>query len=174
MASVVSSTLSARRRLIRSVRLMNSNTQRLDDLLRSAGIPVVTHPELGNFIMGLGGGWRYSGTVDFPFQEKVDLIFDLDLKTPDLPASMPQNILWIQEHLAEIWDAGAATVNRLSEAQQIESSDEFALDDLHFQLPDEPVETAAWQLTISPSYVHGSFVLTFRGLDVIDQRFEGP
>lgn len=121
----------------------------------------------------LGDGWRYTATVDFPFQEDVGLIFDLDLQTPELPASMPRNILWIQEHLDEIWNAGAAAVNRLCEDQQIESEEEFALDDLFVQLPDEPVETGRWQLTIEPSYMHGSFILTYRGLDVVDQRFEG-
>jgi hypothetical protein len=147
---------------------------RLDELLKSFGIPVVDDPAVGQFIGGLGGGWRHSCTVDFPFQDGVDLIFDLDLRTPTLPDSMPLNVSWIQEHLADIWNAGAAAINELSETEQIDASDEFALDGLWVELPDAPVESAKWHLLVEPSYVHGSFRLTFQGLIVVDQEFEGP
>jgi len=135
---------------------------------------MVDDPELGQFIGGLGGGWRHSCTVDFPFQTDVDLIFDLHIKTPDLPESMPRNVAWIQEHFADIWNAAAAALNKLSEVEQIEGDDEFALDSLYVELPNASVETAKWQFLIEPSYVQGSFKLTFQGINVVDQKFEGP
>jgi hypothetical protein len=145
----------------------------IDDLLKAlGGAPPHNDPELGKFFKGLDGSWRHSCTADFPFQEDVTVIFDVNVKTEKMPSSMPQNVAWIQEHLTEIWNSAAFAINDMVEAKQIEMVDEFALDSLYFELYDTPVDSGRWTLTIEPSYLNASFKVTFEGLSVIDQEYE--
>lgn len=143
-----------------------------DDLLKAIGIPVRDEPETGRFFQGLGGYWRHACSADFPFQADFDMIFDCDVKTEYCPESMPHNVTWIQDHLTEIWNAAALAINNMVEAQEIEMHDEFALEHIFFELPDNSVENAFWHMLIEPSYLNASFEITFKGLSVIDQKYK--
>ncbi len=143
-----------------------------DDLMKAIGIPVQDDREIGRFFQGLGGCWRHSCTADFPFQADVELIFDFNVKTEKLPKSMPQNVAWIQEHLAEIWNTAALAINNIAETQQIEMHGEFSVEPIFFKLPIDSVENASWQMLIEPCNLNGSFELTFKGLTVIEQKYE--
>lgn len=145
----------------------------IDDLLKAlGGAPPHNDPELGKFFKGLDGSWRHSCKADFPFQEDVTVIFDLHVKTMEMPPSMPRNVAWIQEHLTEIWNSAAFALNEMVEAKQIEMADEFALETLYFELSDTPAESGRWKMTIEPEDVDASFKVTFEGLSVIDQEYE--
>ena len=144
-----------------------------DKLLKAFGIPCHEEPEVGDFFQGLGGRWRHACSADFPFQSDVDLIFDMTMKSDQMPATMPSNVLWLQQHLTEIWNAAAAAVNELATTRQIQLDDNFQLDSIQFQLPDAQVQTAAWRMSIEPSFLHGSFHFTFQGLSVIGKSYKG-
>lgn len=142
------------------------------ELLKSLGVPAHEDPEVGTFILALDGHWRHTCAADFPFQSDVELVFDLVSKTKTFPTSMPQNVAWIQNRLAEIWNAAAAAINVLAETHAIEFEGVFSLEPLHFQLPDAAVEESRWKLTVEPTGLDTSFEVTFEGLSVVDQRYE--
>ncbi|MGV3663941.1 MAG: hypothetical protein ACO1TE_27465, partial [Prosthecobacter sp.] len=66
-----------------------------------------------------------------------------------------------------------AAINDLTAAQDIQLDGDFQLEGLHFQLPDAPVQNGAWRMILEPSGLHGSFDLTYKGLSIIGQRYEG-
>ena len=141
------------------------------DLLKTLGIPSHEVPDVGSFLMGLDGVWRHTCTADFPFQSDVELIFDMTVRSPQLPPTMPLNVTWIQEHLADIWNTAALAINNMMVAKELELDGDFHLEPLHFNLPDLPVQTSDWSVSIEPSGLGGSFDLTFQGLSVIDQQY---
>jgi len=143
-----------------------------DDIFKVLGIPAHEEPEVGSFIVGLDGRWRHTCAADFPFQEDVEIIFDLVEESPPLPPTMPQNVSWIMENLADIWNAAALAINNMMEAKEIELEGDFQLEPLHFRLPDLPVQSSPWNMSIEPSGVDGAFEVTFRGLSVIEHRYE--
>src|SRR5258708_427599 len=122
-----------------------------DDILKSAGLGhrVYDDETLGRFT-GLGGPWHYKATVDFPFQADVSIDFQLEHDTPQFPASLPKNVMWIQDNLAEIWNGAAAAVTTMIEAEGLEMPEPFAVDRLWLTVPDAPCEHGAWTLGIEP------------------------
>src|SRR5262245_60480143 len=118
-----------------------------DDILKSAGLAhrVYDHELLGRFT-GLGGPWRYRAAVDFPFQADVSVDFQLEQDSPKFPESMAKNVIWIQDHLGEIWNGAAAAVNAMIESEGIEMPLSFAIDRLWISVPDAPCEHGEWTL----------------------------
>lgn len=143
-----------------------------DELFKALGIPSQEEPDVGDFFIGLDGRWRHKCAADFPFQADVELVFDMEEESVNLPPTMASNVSWIQDNLTDIWNAAALAINNMMVASEIELDGEFQLEPLHFQLPDLPVQTAPWKISIEPSGLDGAFEITFRELSVIDHRYE--
>ncbi len=144
-----------------------------DDLMRALGIPLHEEPEAGSFFMGLDGTWRHTCAADFPFQEDVELVFDMSVKSAQMPVTMPANIAWLQDHMADIWNAAAVGMNELATAHEIELDGDFQLEPMHFKLPMDDVETSMWSVSIEPCGLEGAFEISFRGLELVGQRYDG-
>ncbi len=127
---------------------------------------VYDHERLGRF-SSLSGLWRLDSVVDLPFQKDAQITFELTVETKPLPTSMPENIHWFEEHLGEIWNAAAALINEVIEAEQLHTPPSFSLSHLWVFIPDAPLETAEWRIEVEPAGMYESFEVVFRGLTVI-------
>jgi hypothetical protein len=91
----------------------------LDEILESSGRFHVDE-RLGRFGYS-DGAWHLSAKVDLPFQADVPIGFMLEIDTLQFPELMPKGVIWIQDNLAEIWNAAARFVNAVVEAEGIRS-----------------------------------------------------
>lgn len=137
----------------------------LDDVLKSSGM-VHEDERLGRFVHTCGS-WHLNAAVDLPFQTDVPMTFDLELDTPQLPESMPRNVLWIQDNLGEVWNGAARLVNALVEAEGIAAPERFALQHLWANIPDAALDAAEWKFTVEVEGMYESFEVVFRGLEPV-------
>jgi hypothetical protein len=144
----------------------------IHELLRRIGVASNDVPDVGLFHEAFGGRWQHVCHVDFPFQKDIELVFQMNKATPEIPKTMTGNVAWIQDHLPEIWNAAAKAINEIASAQNIELHDELEVEPLEVQLPDQQLPDATWRFTIEPVGLNAAFRLTFRGLSVIGTRYE--
>ena len=137
----------------------------LDEVLKSVA-PYYEDERLGRFVQTCGS-WRLTATIDFPFQADVPISFELELDTPQLPQSMPKNVLWIQNNLGEIWNAAAHLINALIETEGMAAPDRFSLRHLWANIPDAALDAAEWRFTVEVEDMYESFEVIFQGLKPI-------
>ena len=122
----------------------------------------------------LSGLWRLDSLVDLPFQNDAQITFELVVESKLLPDSMPKNIHWFEEHMGEIWNAAAAVINELIEAEHIQIPPAFSLGHLWVFIPDAPLQTAEWRVEIEPKDMIESFEVVFNGLNILRYASLGP
>lgn len=144
----------------------------IHELLRRIGVASSEVPDIGHFHEALGGRWQHVCHMDFPFQKDVELVFQMNKATPELPKTMPGNVAWVQDHVVEIWNAAAQAINETATVQNIELEGNFEVEPLEVQLPDEQLPDATWRFSIEPVGLNAAFRLTFRGLSVIGTRYK--